>query len=73
MLMTKNPLVYPSANAPGNKGIHLRDHFAGKALAGLLASPHNEIMDADHIRVLAELSYDFADAMLEARKRNAEE
>ena len=50
-------------------GMTLRDYFAGQALAGLLST-----MDVDHpfyeatTLHMAELSYDYAAAMLAARK-----
>lgn len=51
----------------GSKGMSLQDYFAGQALAGLLAAPHNKIEDIEGIRSIAEFSYDLADAMIEAR------
>lgn len=52
-------------------GMTLRDYFAGQALAGLLADP-NEVPESDEDplafqRVIAGVSYDFADAMLAER------
>ena len=73
MMMMKNAWAFPSPAGPGNKGMRLRDHFAGQALAGLLAAPHTKIEDNDGIRSIAELSYDIADAMLNARSKNVEE
>ena len=43
-------------------GMSLRDYFAGQALAGLLADP--QWTDVPH---MSQLSYMFADAMIEAR------
>jgi len=50
-------------------GMTLRDYFAAKALQGLLADPDscNE-MTCDISEVYARVSYEYADAMLEARK-----
>lgn len=45
------------------KGMTLRDYFAGKALQGLLASTRTNSSG-----VLAKDAYNMADAMLEARK-----
>ena len=48
-------------------GMSLRDHFAAKALQGMLASP----VDPDSRKAgekWAELSYRLADAMVEARR-----
>lgn len=49
-------------------GMTLRDWFAGQALAGLLADGKNSGRFAD----IASDAYDFADAMLAARKGGAE-
>ena len=51
------------------EGMTLRDYFAAKALQGLLADPDscNE-MTCDISEVYARSSYEYADAMLEARK-----
>ena len=50
----------------GTSGMSLRDYFAASALAGLLASPDPTLPDP---RGVAKISYQFADAMLEARNR----
>lgn len=47
-----------------NRGMSLRDWFAGQALAGLLADPE---MNADP-HPTARCAYNYADAMLAARK-----
>jgi hypothetical protein len=48
----------------------LRDHFAGQALAGWIASANSD----DHFppNTYAKIAYDQADAMLEARKTTGE-
>lgn len=47
------------------KGMNLRDYFAGQALMSMLNAPQ-KIKDED-FDIAAELSYKFADAMLKAR------
>ena len=47
---------------PGHLGMTMRDYFAAKALAGILAS--NDEIDPG---AAAKISYRFADAMLAAR------
>lgn len=55
------------------KGMSLRDYFAGQALAGIVANPDpveaDDFMEA--ARVLAESSYQYADAMLAARSKSS--
>lgn len=50
----------------------LRDYFASAALQGLLAmhaDPQlNQPHDVEMVEMLAEWAYDFADAMMKARK-----
>ena len=48
-------------------GMTLRDYFAAKALAGELASPSLVWKDSV-FRLTAKSAYEFADAMLKARK-----
>ena len=48
------------------QGMTLRDWFAGQALMSMLSQPDN-ISDKT-FKVAADLSYRFADAMLDARK-----
>lgn len=48
----------------GSHGMSLRDWFAGQALAGNLAYPHNELSPGG----AAIMAYKYADAMLAARK-----
>ena len=48
----------------------LRDHFAGQAMAGWISCADLELYLEP--RTIADLSYDFADAMLEARKTTGE-
>jgi hypothetical protein len=48
---------------PENKGMSLRDWFAGQALTGVLATSHRESP-----ALLARWSYEIADAMLKERQ-----
>jgi hypothetical protein len=55
------------------RGMTLRDYFAAKAMQGML-SCEEPYFSEKHVKVntpglYAELAYDFADAMLEARKK----
>ena len=47
-------------------GITMRDYFAAKALGGMLADPSVSSVMTHQLAVAA---YDYADAMLEARKQ----
>lgn len=57
------------------KNIELRDYLAGQAVAGMMAWPgepgagcwHNNSTTED----IAERAYEIADAMMDARKKNA--
>jgi hypothetical protein len=58
--------AFPVVQGCGSdKGMTIRDYFAAKAMQGLLAADTGYAMPAETI---AELAYDQADAMLEARK-----
>lgn len=46
-------------------GMTLRDYFAAKAMQGLLADHSNNM----YIEDLVKLAYEYADAMLKARKQ----
>jgi hypothetical protein len=59
----KDEYVYPRADS--GPGMELRDWFAGKALAGILAAERFDEAAYDH---LAEDAYEIANAMMEARK-----
>lgn len=67
--------VYNRATAQAAQGMSLRDHFAAKAMQGYLANPWqakelDETGDsaAEQMRIVAEISYAMADAMLAARE-----
>ena len=49
-----------------NPGMTLRDYFAGQALNGLMASPKLKLDISD--KHLAKIAYEYAEAMLKARK-----
>ncbi len=58
--------AYPvpnSANQNGQEGMSLRDHFAGLAMAAIIASSAEGTSDSD-----AKAAYIYADAMLRARE-----
>lgn len=70
--MSINPVQF-AFPGPKSNGITLRDYLAAQALSGMLANQSTLINDSDVIRAIAGVSYDLADAMLEARqKRGAE-
>jgi len=61
--------AFPMAGEPGiefDRGMSLRDWFAGQALMGIIAAPGCE-PDDSHPPGIATLAYMFADAMLKAR------
>ena len=49
----------------GQPGMSLRDWFAGQALVGILAYPD----PGGTVKTMAGIAYEYADAMLEARKK----
>jgi hypothetical protein len=49
-----------------DRGMSLRDWFAGQAMMGIIAHPGN--VDCEGGRHFAKTAYEMADAMLEARK-----
>jgi hypothetical protein len=59
----KDDYVYPRADV--GPGMELRDWFAGKALAGILAADR---FDGAAYDLLTEDAYKIANAMMEARK-----
>jgi hypothetical protein len=51
------------------RGMDLRDYFAAKAIQGILASdPDLDDTVPNGIKAITEISYEIADAMMEARK-----
>ncbi len=67
-----HPILYSSADQHLAQGMSLRDWFAGQALAGLvqLRAIHEAARDAGEPAeaLTAQAAYQYADAMLEARK-----
>lgn len=65
------PLAWAETNEYGatftivQPGMALRDHFAGQALAGILASEGQDITPP---KAAARRAYSYADAMLEERE-----
>lgn len=58
-----------------NQGMDLRDYFAAKAMQAMLASPElmvvvtaSEVLGDTYSARCANMSYKYADAMMEARK-----
>lgn len=60
------PNITPDMCIQGGPGMSLRDWFAGQALVGLCASPHNRVADGFHGE-FATHAYILADALLAAR------
>lgn len=58
--------AFPKDGPFAAHGMSLRDWFAGQALAGIIANPHNE-REVTFIQMGKDV-YTFADAMIEARK-----
>ena len=64
----KNPRAFPlamTAESTDNKGMTLRDYFAGQALAGIFAHPTTPHQNATDVGAYC---YAMADAMLAARQ-----
>lgn len=55
---------------PGSHGLSIRDWFAGQALMGILACPHNSVVDGISTKSsVSKVAYLLADAMLAERKK----
>ncbi len=61
--------IYP-CNSPINKGMSLRDWFAGQALAGFTRVRDAEMFNERTTRWYARVAYSLADAMLIERQEN---
>lgn len=61
--------IYTEITAQAAYGMSLRDYFAAKALAGMLADPSVKLNDG-RTRNVADLCYEMADAMLAAREKS---
>lgn len=68
--MTYNPILIPDkpVKLDEEPGMTLLDHFAGHALAGLLAGDVDDCLDKQKA---AELAYLFATEMLEVRRKKS--
>lgn len=64
-----NPQAFPNyASLTGDKGMTLRDYFAGQALISL----NHQIDHLSDLKYRAKLAYDIADAMLQQRTQARE-
>jgi hypothetical protein len=65
-------LVDDGKTITGEKGMMLRDYFAGKALQGLLANPklHNEILNQEASWIY-DSAWAMASKMMETRKNES--
>ena len=57
--------AFPTDRALQAKGMTLRDYFAAKAMAGMIANPGNE----GEPKFFASIAYEMADAMLKERAK----
>ena len=62
--MNAFPIAIPAGCEGFEDGMTLRDYFAGQAVMGLIACSTVKTLDG---QLLAESSYNVADAMIEAR------
>lgn len=63
--------AFPQENdSTGSAGMTLRDYFAGQALAAMLSNPEKDPAKrgSGGIKSFPRHAYDWADAMIEARK-----
>ena len=65
--MSNNPPAFPIHWENHHQGMSLRDYFAAKAMQGLLARIGNDKLNVHD--VLAQRTYQIADAMLKAREQ----
>ena len=70
-----NPTAFPTTNpldgcGDPNKGMSLRDYFAGQAIIGIY-SANKERAEIDKPEYWAETAYDIADAMLKFREKQS--
>lgn len=66
----------PDCGAYQYPGMSLRDYFAGQALAGLILKAPVEVTvenETDLVRMVVRGAYNYADAMLAARKDQTNE
>lgn len=62
------PSLYPRSDEDGKQGMSMRDYFAGQAITAIIAN-RSFILNEDGMALMAERSYDLANAMLKARKK----
>ena len=58
--------AFPQGYSEHQEGMDLRDYFAAKALNGLI----NYSPEPEEHKLIAELCYQLADAMMKAREKN---
>lgn len=73
MLIDEGGPAFPSPRI-GEDGMSLRDYFAAKAMAAVIANPNALNTRGNALTTLGEMTipefaYSFADAMIEARKK----
>ena len=58
------------SNAESTQGMSLRDYFAAKAMQSMIekCGPYDPVKEIKTHKSVAEIAYQFADAMLEARQ-----
>ena len=69
--MDNSPPAFPKASmySYGNDGMSLRDWFAGQALGALILGRGPRTVDQEYLATITEISYTFADFMIEQRKK----
>lgn len=78
--LIKEPLLsaFPNGNLyAGNRGLTIKDYFAAKVLSAVMASPEQMAIitkaanerGMDRSDGIAQVCYEMADAMMEARKK----
>jgi hypothetical protein len=60
-----NPPAFPILTHGLPTGMTLRDYFAAKAMAAIISQPHRYGTD---VTAITDSAYEYADAMLSARK-----
>ena len=62
---------YQTDSQQGQSGMTLRDYFAAKALQSIITDGKlgKLLVHEDYIKKVSEMSYEYADAMIEARKK----
>lgn len=60
--------AFPCNNDVDNEGIDMRDYFAAKVVAAMIANPGTTGLNGGDAQYLADTAYRIAEAMLERRK-----